>query len=163
MSRKIRKFRTDKFDTWNKRKFWLMQLMQTAGSQPFAWVAWVKISVCFTYRIYPFETFEFFCSCRYTGSLPGVSPRALSTEIVQSAPDWSLVQLRTRRRGPDAVCRTTAGQITLNHPLPWGDVTGGDERGPAGDPGAEGGVREPAPLPSASRRPQCKTHRSRIH
>ena len=27
MSRKIRKFRTDKFDTWNKRKFWLMQLM----------------------------------------------------------------------------------------------------------------------------------------
>ena len=22
-----------------------------------------KISVCFTYRIYPFETFEFFCSC----------------------------------------------------------------------------------------------------
>ena len=33
------------------------------GSQPFTWVAWVKISVCFTYRIYPFETFEFFCSC----------------------------------------------------------------------------------------------------
>ena len=33
MSRKIRKFRTDKFDTWNKRNFWLMQLMQTAGSQ----------------------------------------------------------------------------------------------------------------------------------
>ena len=27
MSRKIRKFRTDKFGTWNKRKFWLMQLM----------------------------------------------------------------------------------------------------------------------------------------
>ena len=27
LSRKIRKFRTDKFDTWNKRKFWLMQLM----------------------------------------------------------------------------------------------------------------------------------------
>ena len=27
MSRKNRKFRTDKFDTWNKRKFWLMQLM----------------------------------------------------------------------------------------------------------------------------------------
>ena len=27
MSRKIRKFRTDKFDTWNKRKFCLMQLM----------------------------------------------------------------------------------------------------------------------------------------
>ena len=27
MSRKIRKFRTDKFDTWNKRRFWLMQLM----------------------------------------------------------------------------------------------------------------------------------------
>ena len=63
MSRKIRKFRTDKFDTWNKRKFWLMQLMQTAGSQPLTWVAWVKISVCFTYRIHPFETFEFFCSC----------------------------------------------------------------------------------------------------
>ena len=63
MSRKIRKFRTDKFDTWNKRKFWLMQLMWTAGSQSFTRVAWVKISVCFTYRIYPFETFEFFCSC----------------------------------------------------------------------------------------------------
>ena len=26
-------------------------------------IASVKISVCFTYRIYPFETFEFFCSC----------------------------------------------------------------------------------------------------
>ena len=63
MSRKIRKFRTDKFDTWHKRKFWLLQLMWTAGSQPFTWVAWVKISVCVTYRIYPFETFEFFCSC----------------------------------------------------------------------------------------------------
>ena len=63
MSRKIRKFRTDKFDMWNKRKFWLMQLMWTAGSQRFTWVAWVKISVCFTYRIYSFETFEFFCSC----------------------------------------------------------------------------------------------------
>ena len=34
-----------------------------AGSQPFTWVAWVKISVCFTYRVYPFETFDFFCSC----------------------------------------------------------------------------------------------------
>ena len=31
-------------------------------NQPFIWVAWVKISVCFTNRIYPFETFEFFCS-----------------------------------------------------------------------------------------------------
>ena len=31
--------------------------------QPFTWAAWVKICVCFTYRIYPFETFEFFCSC----------------------------------------------------------------------------------------------------
>ena len=39
------------------------QLMYTAGNQPFTWVAWVKISVCFTYRIYPFETFKFFCSC----------------------------------------------------------------------------------------------------
>ena len=37
--------------------------MWTAGSQPFTWVAWVKISVCFTYRIHPFETFEFLCSC----------------------------------------------------------------------------------------------------
>ena len=36
----------------------------TAGSQPFKWVTWVKISICFTYRIYPFEyKFEFFCSC----------------------------------------------------------------------------------------------------
>ena len=27
MNRKIRKFRTEKIDTWNKRKFWLMQPM----------------------------------------------------------------------------------------------------------------------------------------
>ena len=27
MSRQIWKFRTDKFDTWNKRKFWFMQFM----------------------------------------------------------------------------------------------------------------------------------------
>ena len=79
MSRKIRNFRTDKFDTWNKRKFWLMQLMKTAGSQPFSWVAWVKISVCFTYRIYPFETFESICSCirgRWGPSLPPGRHRA---------------------------------------------------------------------------------------
>ena len=31
MSRKIQTFRTDKFDTWNKRKFWVMQLMLTAA------------------------------------------------------------------------------------------------------------------------------------
>ena len=55
MRRKIRMSRTDKFDTWNKRKFWLTQC-------PVTWVAWVKISVCFTFRIYPFETFDFFCS-----------------------------------------------------------------------------------------------------
>ena len=42
---------------------WYEQLMPTAGSQPLTWVAWVKISVCFTYRMNPFETFEFFCSC----------------------------------------------------------------------------------------------------
>ena len=35
----------------------------TAGNQPFTWVTWVTISVCSTYRIYPFDTFEFFCSC----------------------------------------------------------------------------------------------------
>ena len=59
MSRKNRKFRTDKFDTWNKQKFWLIQLMKTAGNQPFTWVESVKISVCFTCRIYPFETLNF--------------------------------------------------------------------------------------------------------
>ena len=37
--------------------------LHESGSQPFTWVVWVKICVCFTYRIYPFETFEFFCSC----------------------------------------------------------------------------------------------------
>ena len=42
---------------------WYGILVETAGSQPFTWVAWVKISVFFTYRIYPFETFDFFCSC----------------------------------------------------------------------------------------------------
>ena len=31
--------------------------------QLFTWAAGVKIFVCFTYRIFPFETFEFFCSC----------------------------------------------------------------------------------------------------
>ena len=60
MSRKIRKFRTDKFDMCNKHKFWLMWLILMAGSRPFTWVKWVKISVCYTYRIYPFETFDFF-------------------------------------------------------------------------------------------------------
>ena len=34
-----------------------------AGSQPFTWVTRVKISVCFTYQIYLFETFEFLYSC----------------------------------------------------------------------------------------------------
>ena len=63
MNRIIRKFLADKFDTWHKRKFWLMQLLSTVGNQPFTQVAWGKISVCVTYRIYPFGTFELFCSC----------------------------------------------------------------------------------------------------
>ena len=53
---------------------WINSIRETNGNldscnsckrlnQPFTWVAWVKLSVCFTYRIYPFETFEFFCSC----------------------------------------------------------------------------------------------------
>ena len=46
------------FDSCNS----CLVLLFSAGNQPFTWVAWVKISVCFTYRIYPFETFEFFCS-----------------------------------------------------------------------------------------------------
>ena len=54
MSRKIRKFRTDKFDMCNKWKIWL----ECHSCK----VAWVIISVCYTCRIYPFEIFEFLCS-----------------------------------------------------------------------------------------------------
>ena len=52
-----------------------------AGNQPFTWVAWVKISVCFTYRIYPFETFEYFCSCirgHWVGNRPQHTYRSSS-------------------------------------------------------------------------------------
>ena len=48
--------------------------MQTAGSQPFiwvepafTWVSWVKISVCYTHQIYPFETFK--CSTHVSGAI----------------------------------------------------------------------------------------------
>ena len=48
------KFRMDKFDKRNKRKFWLMKATQTAATQPFTWVTRVKTFICFAYRIYPF-------------------------------------------------------------------------------------------------------------
>ena len=88
MGRTIRKFRTDKFDAWNKRKLWLMQLMWTAGSQPFTWVARVKISVCFSHRSYPFETFEFFCWCiRGLWPWAGAGRTTRRTERVEIAGD----------------------------------------------------------------------------
>ena len=60
--------------------------------QAFTWVARIKISVCLTYRIYPFETFEFFCSCirgqrrEMTAALLWPTPLRvyLALEIVES-------------------------------------------------------------------------------
>ena len=41
ISRKIRKFRTDKFDRWNKRKFWLMKLMVN-GWEPAVYMSFMS-------------------------------------------------------------------------------------------------------------------------
>ena len=51
MSKPKRKLKTDTFDLRNRRKFWLTQLMQTTGSQPFTWVIPVKTSNCCANRI----------------------------------------------------------------------------------------------------------------
>ena len=58
-------FRRDEFDKRNKRQFWRVKSMQTAGSQPFAWVIWLKTFGCFAYRVYPFQILVFSCSCKH--------------------------------------------------------------------------------------------------
>ena len=63
MSRKIRKFWTNKFDTRNKRKFWLVRRLPAVY-----WVAWLKTSVCFSYIEFIRSKFSNFL-LMYSGSL----------------------------------------------------------------------------------------------
>ena len=73
----------EKFESFER----INSIRETNGcSQPFTWVAWVKISVCFTYRIYPFETFEFLCSWIRGRWSPG-RQRQLRTNHIQSGID----------------------------------------------------------------------------
>ena len=64
MSRKNRKFRTDKFDAWNKLQFLVAcssytQLVPSRMPE----LHDSKLRFVSRSRIYPFATFEFFCSC----------------------------------------------------------------------------------------------------
>ena len=113
--------------------------VSTAGSQPFTWVAWVRLSVRYTYRIYPFETSEFsdhvsgVCICVYvslqsrrtwrrfwpssgrTAATPSTSRRAWSCAVcVCSAGRCSRPDARARRRCPTSACsaRTTARRLS---------------------------------------------------
>ena len=90
MSRKIWKFRTDKFDL------------------PFTWVAWDKIYVCFTYRIYPLENFKF------------------SARVSAVAAKWNCntglgsdTALETRRRGRRAARRPAGGTCMVHIGRLW--------------------------------------------
>ena len=80
MSRKIRKFRTDKFDTWNKRKFWLMWL----GFQP----------LCMSYTSQNFRLFQVsnlsvlnfrICLLMYPGCLTEISLTEYSRRTLTSS------------------------------------------------------------------------------
>ena len=149
------KVTTDIFDTRNKRKFWLTPLMQTAGFPSHLHELRVKISARFSYRIYPFYTFNFFSSCirgrRLTLSAAGSSKPALVAPYSGSRPGWGhearaeLLHLQFVGGGrpqlprallPHQVCRVRHGAQRT------GTGRRGEDRGGWGRIGEDGEDRE---------------------
>ena len=57
------------------RSFDACNWCKTAGTKPLSWVKRVKTSACFTYRIHPFQSFDFFRSCiRSVSGVNGARP-----------------------------------------------------------------------------------------
>ena len=98
MSRKIPKLRTNKFDCVKQTEVW-SRVTYAYGWAPAVYMSYtrLKTAVYFTHRIYPFETFDFFCSCIWGQSLLQ-RHRAPARRLMSNSATWAPSQVKLHRK-----------------------------------------------------------------